>query len=494
MRIRPAVALAVSAALALAAVAAANVALTQLSTDPFTNTTSQHKTEVEPDTYSIGSTIVAAMQVGRFFDGGSSGIGFATTANGGSSWTHGFLTGIAKIGSSPTGPYDRVSDPSVAFDAAHNVWLISSLPLTNTRNGGIKGAAVVVSRSTDGGSTWSGPVTVAKARGGSDLDKNWTACDNTPASSFYGNCYTQWDDFGHLNQVHVAFSSDGGLTWTEGALPHASVIGGQPLVQPNGHVVMPIDNGNETVLESFVSTDGGASWSGPFTIASVSNHGVAGGLRAGSLPSAEVDGAGKVYVAWSDCRFRMQCSSNDIVMSTSTDGMTWSSVTRVPIGTTLDGADHFIPGLAVDRATSGSSAHLGLTYYFYPSTSCSSSTCQLDVGFISSTDGGTSWSTATQLAGPMTLSWLPNTSQGRMVGDYISTSFAGGTAQGVFAVANAPTPGGSNCATATPNCDQAMYTPSSGLAAASSGRSSRSDRVVTTRSDHPAPTSPVTVR
>ena len=62
----------------------------QLSTDPYTNTTSQHKTEVEPDTFSFGSTMVSAFQVGRFFNGGASNIGFATTTNGGSSFTHGF--------------------------------------------------------------------------------------------------------------------------------------------------------------------------------------------------------------------------------------------------------------------------------------------------------------------------------------------------------------------------------------------------------------------
>ena len=34
--------------------------------------TSQHGTEVEPDTFAFGLTIVAAFQVGRFFDGGAS--------------------------------------------------------------------------------------------------------------------------------------------------------------------------------------------------------------------------------------------------------------------------------------------------------------------------------------------------------------------------------------------------------------------------------------
>ena len=38
-----------------------------------------HKTEVEPDTLSFGSTIVAAFQTGRFHDGDSSDISFATS-------------------------------------------------------------------------------------------------------------------------------------------------------------------------------------------------------------------------------------------------------------------------------------------------------------------------------------------------------------------------------------------------------------------------------
>src|SRR5262245_17382932 len=41
------------AALAGAGVASANVPLTQVSSDPFTNTTSQHATELEPDTFAF---------------------------------------------------------------------------------------------------------------------------------------------------------------------------------------------------------------------------------------------------------------------------------------------------------------------------------------------------------------------------------------------------------------------------------------------------------
>jgi hypothetical protein len=64
-------------AAALAAPAGASIAVTQVSSDPFTNSTSQHATEVEPDTFSDHGTTVSAFQVGRFFDGGGSDIGWA---------------------------------------------------------------------------------------------------------------------------------------------------------------------------------------------------------------------------------------------------------------------------------------------------------------------------------------------------------------------------------------------------------------------------------
>jgi hypothetical protein len=54
----------------------------------------------------------------------------------------------------------------------------------------------------------------------------------------------------------------------------------------------------------------------------------------------------------------------------------------------------------------------------------------------------------------MSLSWLPNTTQGTMVGDYISTSFLGAPAYPAFALANAPSGG---------VFDEATYTVRGGL-------------------------------
>ncbi|HET7640566.1 MAG TPA: sialidase family protein, partial [Ktedonobacteraceae bacterium] len=76
---------------------------------------------------------------------------------------------------------------------------------------GTSAVDVLVSRSTDGGLTWSNPVGVYKS--GNFNDKNWTVCDNTSSSPFYGNCYTEFDDNSLADLIQMSVSSDGGLTW-----------------------------------------------------------------------------------------------------------------------------------------------------------------------------------------------------------------------------------------------------------------------------------------
>src|SRR5215475_4115796 len=105
------------------------LALTWVSTDPFTNSGSQHATEVEPDVFAFGRTIVGAYQAGRFSSGGASDIGWATSANDGTTWRHGMLPGVTKhLGG---GHWARASDPSVAYDARFHTWMITSLGVSN---------------------------------------------------------------------------------------------------------------------------------------------------------------------------------------------------------------------------------------------------------------------------------------------------------------------------------------------------------------------------
>jgi hypothetical protein len=459
--------LAAAAALVAAAGAQANVPLQRVSTDPFTNPDSQHATEVEPDTFASGSTVLASYQVGRFFNGGASDIGWARSSDGGATWdVSSFLPGLTRNAGrfgDPDSDFTRVSDPSVAFDAKHDTWMISSIPLLPDTSV----PTIFVSRSTDGGQTFHDPNQIPPpAVKKVDLDKNWTVCDNHEDSPFYGNCYTEFDNFGQGDLEYMSTSANGGRTWRTPVAPAGNPhgLGGQPVVQPDGTVIVPFESLKGTI-GAFRSTDGGATWSKEFEVSKIRFHPNSGGLRTSPLPTAETDAAGNVYVAWEDCGFEPKCSANDIVFSRSANGVNWSAVKRIPIDAVGSGVDHFIPGLGVDPATSGSGAHLALTYYFYPDAACTPATCKLDVGFVSSPDGGAHWSAPTKLAGPMSLDDIAATTQGPMVGDYISTSFnGGGTAATVFAIGK-PHAGSV--------FDEGMWAPATPLTVASAARATR---------------------
>jgi BNR repeat-like domain len=400
----------------------------RLSVDPYANADSQHETAVEPDSFSFGSTVVAAFQVGRRENGAASNIGTAVSVDAGRTWKRSFLPGTT-VNATPPGPEVAASDPSVAYDAVHGTWLVSTLALEPDSS------HVYVARSTDGKS-WSGPVDAAV---GPSLDKEWIACDNNAASPFRGRCYLEYtdDDKGFTASQ---FSTDGGLTWSPVVRAAAFLVGTQPVIRPDGALVViagdyPTDDALTGAMVELRSTDGGAT----FTRSTVSDLQSAPNapMRATSLPSVDVDSAGTLYAVWGDCRFRATCNRNDIVLSTSTDGISWSPPARIALAPVSSDSSFFIPGLAADPARPG---RLGLVYAYFHAGSCRSNVCLLGMGFAQSRDGGRTWTTQRLDTQPVSTNWLPRAG-GRMVGDYFSTSFAGDRVVPVFALAAPPVGG-----------------------------------------------------
>jgi hypothetical protein len=224
---------------------------------------------------------------------------------------------------------------------------------------------------------------------------------------------------------------------TTGGL-HAT--GGEPVVEPDGTVVVPIVARSGIV--AFRSTNGGKTWGPAVPVAKIFQHFPAGNLRGPFFPSVAINDAGTIYVTWPDCRFRPDCASNDMVLTTSsTGGRTWTPVRRIPIDPVTSTADHLGGGLGADPTTRGAASRLGLFYYFYPRAACTVATCQLEVGYISSTAGGARWSRPRLIAGPMRLTQLAY-AFGHMVGDYVGAAvIPGGNAFAAFAVGGIPADG-----------------------------------------------------
>lgn len=266
-----------------------------------------------------------------------------------------------------------------------------------------------VSYSTDGGITWTAKLVAPSPPGfGSLLDKNHLWIDNSPTSPFEGNLYDAWTNFGGTanNQIELSRSVDGGVTWSPAINISSAVNAGNHnqgvniQTGPNGEVYalwIIYDNwpSDEDALGFARSFDGGVTWE-PATrihgnIKGIRSSGVGKNMRVNGFPTMACDisegpNRGAIYVTWCNIGVPGVNTGNsaDIYMMKSTDqGTTWSTPIKVNQDTPGLGKKHYFPWITCDPVKGN------LSVIYYDDRNVGSSQCEVYV--TNSIDGGITW-------------------------------------------------------------------------------------------------------
>lgn len=325
------------------------------------------------------------------------------------------------LGGSPAlRTYDAGSDPALAFDSQGRAFFSCVLfDIADNAN-----AILVTSSPAGAGGSFynnvpaTGPkyVVVEDNNDFISHDKEFITADSYASSPFRDNVYITWTVFKfgcgpkQLDQCSSAIwfsrSTDHAVTWSKpkeisGVAPGLCFLGNvfdpaqsanacnfdqgsDPIVRPNGDIVVVFNNGNTAPDNpnaqqlAVVSKDGGVTWSTPVKVGDDVVVGepqcdfgrgpeecIPGAyIRTNDFPRIAVSRSnGNVYSTWQDYR----TGKFDIQLATSTDGgFTWTEAVA-PVNP-VDGKDHYFPAIGVARgeesdSESGSNDRIGVSYY-----------------------------------------------------------------------------------------------------------------------------------
>lgn len=415
-------------------------------------------TEVEPylvDNPSRPANLLGAWQQDRWSDGGGKNLVAGWSFNGGTSWGETQLP-FSECDGAAGVPYQRASDPGVAFGPDGRAYAIAIVfDGTTTRNG------VAAATSTDGGKTWSAPKLLIRDVGSPTTgdpfnDKELIFADPVHA----GVAYAVWDrlldvagqtatraplilakrgaarrtGFGPQQQqpaftgpAYFSETTNGGATWQA---PRPIVQTGVNEQTIGNYLVT--DPRTDTLYDFFtyITADGvshaafvsssnrGATWSSMHVFADQQTVGVKGYRTGSGLLSPAIDPrTGALYVTWEDARFNGG-QYDEVALTSSRDGgRTWSAVARVNPAS-ASGQPAYTPTVAVNA-----SGAVAVTYYQSADFQANDET-NYDVTL--SRNGGRTFSRPSLLAGPFDMSTAPSAG-GYFVGDYEAIATAGDT-------------------------------------------------------------------
>jgi hypothetical protein len=340
---------------------------------------------------------------------------------------------VAK-GTAP-GNYRVSGDVSLAYDAAGHAILcyiaFDKLGATNYWAQGATRNGIFIRRSLDGGQTWEpDAVTIIAHESTPDIpfeDKPWVVADTSGPHA--GNLYIGWTQFTlAASDLLFSRSTDGGATWSKpvklssvSGLPrddNGALEGFHGVVGPDGTLYTIWDDRDGIMMA--VSHDGGATFSKERRIipAGPGYFGITGVSRSNGFPQIGIaprsGKQGTLYVAWSD----YTNGDVDIFVSSSADnGRSWSAPVRVNSDPIHNGNDQFFQWMAVDPQSGA------VNLIFYDRRTDNQ---QTTVTLARSTDGGKTFQNYT---------WDPEAfaAEGDFLGDYLAITAFGNRVYGAWA-------------------------------------------------------------
>ena len=350
------------------------------------------------------NNIVGVWQADRWSNGGSRGHVAGVSTNGGSSWTQVVIPEVTVCSGGTAangGNYQRATDPWVSFGPTGTLHQIS-LSFNDIAPPFVPSDfdhALLASKSTNGGMTWSHPKVVIRDTDANAFNDKQTITADPTNSNFV---YAVWDRLvfpgseaasvrssfttsAFEGPIWFARSTNNGKNWEPAHEiydpgQNDQTIGSQIVVPPSGTLVnlfAEFNNENTDKLRAWTvrvmrSTDRGQTWSAPVLVdrlqsIPVTDPETGDDVRTGDiLPDVAVDSTsgttrGTLYAVWQDARFN-GFQADAIAFSQSRDGgNTWSApikVNQTPTNIPVGNQQAFTA--SVDVAANGT---IAATYY-----------------------------------------------------------------------------------------------------------------------------------
>jgi hypothetical protein len=402
-----------------------NVAITQDTANPYSESDIRFN-PADPSQVIAASNSNAANAQAQYY-----------SSDGGSSW------GQTALPLYSTDTFE--SDPAVDWTSDGSAWaltigVLSTVSVTNFY--------VRCFKSTDGGQTWTYDSTPSGTHTGTDKPSLWV--DHSPASPYQDNMYAIWHE-GATAFVSVRQGPAG--TWSaplavSGAETTFTADGGDIKTNANGDVFAFWPNGGAPSMMLAKSTDGGASFGAPITVAptfgsftvkvpaqdarAAFGGGTLGALIYASGGAYRTTTEDLVCACWADLSGGPGCTAEadepvgNITSTCKTrvwfarsidGGATWGAPVKINDQPSLN--DQFFPRLAVDPGT----GYLMVVYY---DTVNDPERVRTDMWMQTSTDGGVSWRPAVQVTTASTEEAVGDEDNGQEFGDYIGLTVASG--------------------------------------------------------------------